>query len=489
SRHRRTAQPVRRPCRQASVSLGPPEAQDVVVIGATGDLARRKLLPALYNLHLGGLLPESGKIIGYARSELSTADFQKLAFDAVGEFSRTKVTAKRWAPFARRLEFVSGTTEGLAGVRERCSLSERLVYLSVPPSVFASSVRELGDAGLVEGTRLVVEKPFGHDLASSRELADTIHSVFSEKQIFRIDHYLGKETVQNILVFRFGNAVFERVWTRDAIDHVQFTVAESIGIESRGAFYEETGALRDILQNHVLQVLALLTMEPPSSFAPESVRDEKFKLFQAIRPLKPEDLVRGQYGPGQIAGSAVAGYRDESGVNPLSTTETFAAARLHIDNWRWSGVPFFLRTGKRLPIRSTEVTVVFRPAPVPFFASTGVDALDPNVLTIRIQPEEAIEFRFLAKVPGPEISVQQVDMGFSYDQAFKVKPAEAYERLLHDAMDGDHTLFARADSVDRAWEVVQPLLEALPPVHPYPAGAWGPPQADELISPRVWGAQ
>ena len=471
------------------MSLAPPAPQDIVIVGATGDLARRKLLPALYNLHIGGLLPKSGKIIGYARGVVSDADFRTMALGAVREFSRTKVTAKAWASFAKRLCYVSGSVEGGAGIKKRCTLPERLIYLSIPSSSFEATIRDLGEAALVEGTRLVVEKPFGHNLASSRQLAATIHKVFDEKQVFRIDHYLGKETVQNILVFRFGNAVFERVWTRDAIDHVQFTVAESIGIEGRGEFYEETGALRDILQNHVLQVLSLLTMEPPSSFAPESVRDEKYKLFQAMRPLTPGDIVRGQYARSAAGQTLIAGYREEDGVKARSTTETFAAVRLYIDNWRWSGVPFFLRTGKRLPLRCTEVTVVFRPAPVPFFAGTGVDALDPNVLTICIQPDETIQFKFLAKVPGPEIAVQQVDMNFVYDQAFNVQPAEAYERLLHDAMDGDHTLFARADSVDRAWEVVEPILEAMPPVHPYPAGSWGPPEADALIAPRVWGSQ
>ncbi len=470
------------------MSLEPPAAQDIVIVGATGDLASRKLLPALYNLCVSGLLPPEGKIIGYARGEVSDDDFRKMAHDAVQEFSRTKVTAGSWAKFAKRLSYVSGNAEGCAGIAQRCTLPERLVYLSVPPSAFEANIRALGEAGLVEGTRLIVEKPFGHNLESSRKLDATIHAVFDETQVFRIDHFLGKETVQNILVFRFGNSVFERVWSRDAIDHVQFTVSESIGIETRGAFYEETGALRDILQNHVLQVLSLLTMEPPSSFAPEAVRDEKYKLFQAMRPLTPDDLVRGQYCAGKVGAHELAGYREETGVDSKSTTETYAAMRLFIDNWRWSGVPFFLRTGKRLPIRRTEVVVVFRQAPVPFFAGTGVDALDPNVLTISIQPEESIQFRFLAKVPGPEIAVQQVAMDFCYDEAFTVQAAEAYERLLHDAMDGDNTLFARADSVDRAWQVVEPVLEALPQVHPYPAGSWGPPEADALIAPRVWGA-
>ena len=468
------------------MSLDRPEDQDIVLVGATGDLGKRKLLPALYNLHLDGLLPEQGAIIGYARGETDDAAFKMMAEAAVREFSRRPVDAAAWAPFAAKLQYVSGTKEGFAGVKARCKQERRTVYLSIPPSVFGQTVTDIGAAGLAEGTRVVVEKPFGHDLASSRALSETIHGVFDESQVFRIDHYLGKETVQNILVFRFGNAVFERVWNRDSIDHVQFTVAESIGIEGRGAFYEETGALRDILQNHVFQVLSLLTMEAPGSLKPEAVRDEKAKLFQAMRPLTSADIVRGQYGASLLAGEKVAGYRQEPGVAARSHTETFAALKLQIDNWRWSGVPFYLRTGKRLPKRITLVTIVFREAPVHLFAGTGIDALKPNMLNISIQPDEEITFEFIAKVPGQEMRVEPVEMEFSYDEAFSVQPAEAYERLIHDAMDGDHTLFARSDSVDRAWEVVKPILDHLPPVEPYQAGTWGPKGADVLIAPRLW---
>ena len=287
-------------------------------------------------------------------------------------------------------------------------------------------------------------------------------------------------------MFRFGNSIFERVWNRDAIDHIQITVAESIGIEGRGAFYEEVGALRDIIQNHVFQVLSLLTMEPPSSFKPEAIRDEKVKLFHAMQPLDPANVIRGQYSSSRVAGDDVPGYRDEEGVHPDSQTETFAALRLAIDNWRWAGVPIFLRTGKRLPRRATEVLIAFRDIPIRFFEGTGVEQLPANHLTISIQPDEEISFAFLAKVPGPEIRVKPVHMGFSYGESFMAKPAEAYERLLHEAMDGDHTLFARGDGVERAWTVVQPVLDAMPPVRPYPAGSWGPPEADELIAPRTW---
>ncbi|MCC6381356.1 MAG: glucose-6-phosphate dehydrogenase [Dehalococcoidia bacterium] len=463
-----------------------PVDQDLVLVGGTGDLARRKLLPALYNLGCGGLLPERGVIVAYARSAMSDDAFASLAKAAVAEHSRTGLDESAWPAFAARLRYVAASDGGYAGVREHCALPERLVYLSVPPSAFGSSIRELDRAGLVPGARLVVEKPFGHDLGSSRRLEEAIHAVFGEQQVFRIDHYLGKETVQNVLVFRFGNAVFERVWQRDAIDHIQFTVAETIGIEGRGAFYEETGAIRDILQNHVLQVLSLLTMEPPASFHPEAVRDEKAKLFQAMRPLLPEDVVRGQYVRGMADGEDVPGYREEPGVPSDSTTETFAAARLFIDNWRWAGVPFYLRTGKRLARRTTEVAVVFREAPVAYFGGTAVDRLKPNMLNLSIQPEERISFQFLAKIPGADVRVEPVRMDFCYDEAFRMEPAEAYERLLHDAMDGDHTLFAREDSVDRAWQVVAPVLEAPPDVCFYAAGSWGPRAANDLVQPRLW---
>ena len=468
------------------MSLKPPEDQDTIIIGATGDLARRKLLPALYNLFVRGLLPAQGRIIGYARSNLEDDEFRTRAAAAVREFSRSGFDEKAWASFAQRLTFVCAEPDGFAGVLRRCEQPRRLVYLATPPSTFPSTVRGLGEHDLVDGTRLIVEKPFGHDVASAKELENTLHEVFEEPQIFRIDHYLGKETVQNILVFRFGNSIFERVWNRDAIDHIQITVAESIGIEGRGAFYEEVGALRDIIQNHVFQVLSLLTMEPPSSFKPEAIRDEKVKLFHAMQPLDPANVVRGQYSSSRVEGDDVPGYRDEEGVHPDSQTETFVALRLAIDNWRWAGVPIFLRTGKRLPRRATEVLIAFRDIPIRFFEGTGVEQLPANHLTISIQPDEEISFAFLANVPGPEIRVKPVHMGFSYGESFMAKPAEAYERLLHEAMDGDHTLFARGDGVERAWTVVQPVLDAMPPVRPYPAGSWGPPEADELIAPRTW---
>ena len=468
------------------MSLEAPAPQDIVIIGASGDLSRRKLLPALYNLSAVGLLPKRGDIIGLARSDLSHERFREFARESVKQFSRTGFDEKVWAEFAPRLTFVRLDDEGYAHLTECTHVSERLVYLAVPPSVVPSVVRNLRDAGLVSGTRLVMEKPFGRDLASSRELNGIVHEVFGESQVFRIDHYLGKETVQNILVFRFGNSVFERVWNRDAVEHMEITVAESIGVEGRGAFYEEAGALRDIVQNHVLQVLSLLTMEPPVSLAAEAIRDEKAKVFRAMQPLDPAKTVRGQYAAGSIDGEAVPGYREEQGVAPDSATETFFAARVEIDSWRWAGVPFYLRAGKRLPRRATEVTIAFREAPLCFFEGTGVEELRPDHLVLRIQPDEGITFSFLAKQPGAEVTVQQVSMDFSYRGSFMSEPTEAYERLLHDAMDGDYTLFAREDGVERAWMVVQPALDNPAPLCTYPAGSWGPCEAEDLLAPRTW---
>ena len=468
------------------MSLRAPEDQDIVIIGGTGDLARRKLLPALYNLAVADLLPSAGSIIGLAPSDLDDDSFRALTLESIEQFSRTGLDEGSWTRLASRLTFVQLDEDGYARLAERARESERLVYLAVPPSAVPGIISSLHDASLVQGTRLVIEKPFGRDLASAKELNSTVHEVFDESQVFRIDHYLGKETVQNILVFRFGNALYERAWSREAIDHMQITVAESLGVEGRGAFYEEAGALRDIVQNHVFQVLALLTMEPPVSMAPEAIRDEKSKVFSAMRPLDPARTVRGRYVAGAVDGEEVAGYREEQGVAPDSQTETFFAARLEIDSWRWAGVPFFLRTGKRLRRRTTEVSIVFREVPLCFFEETGAQDLRPNHLVLRIQPEEEINFSFVAKQPGPEMSVQQVGMEFSYRDSFMTEPAEAYERLLHDAMEGDHTLFAREDGVERAWKVVQPVLDSPAPLCTYTAGSWGPPEADALIAPRKW---
>ena len=468
------------------MSLRAPADQDIVIIGGTGDLARRKLLPALYNLCRAGLLPVRGPIVGFARSELSDEEYRTLAREAVEEHSPSGISNDDWPAFASRLQFVCAVPEGYAGLARHLQQPARLVYVATPPSTFPEIVRELGQHGLAAGARIVIEKPFGRDLESSRSLDLALHGVFDESQIFRIDHYLGKETVQNILVFRFGNAAFERIWNRDAIEHVQITVAESIGIEGRGAFYEETGALRDIIQNHALQVLALLAMEPPSAFEAEAIRDEKAKLFHVINPVDPARVVRGQYAAGTIGGESVPAYRDEEGTSGDSNTETFAALELCIDNWRWAGVPFLLRAGKRLARRCVEIQIAFKDVPVCFFRGTDVGDVPANHLTIRVQPEESITFTFLAKVPGPDVAVQPVQMEFSYGESFMVQPAEAYERLLHDAMDGDAMLFARRDAVERAWAVIEPALRSPAPLRLYPAGTWGPREADDLIAPRAW---
>ena len=462
------------------------EPQDIVLVGATGDLARRKLLPALYNLALDGLLPDEGAVIGYARGDLSDDEFRRRAREAVSEHSRRPVDPEAWEPLARRLRFVCAREHGLEGVARRSERERRLVYLATPPSLFAETVRELAEHGLTRGGRIVIEKPFGYDLRSAEALDAALQRHLDERQIYRIDHYLGKETVQNILVFRFGNAIFERLWNRDAIDHVQITVGESIGLEGRGATYETVGAFRDILQNHVLQVVSLLTMEPPTSFEAEAIRDEKVKALHAVAPIDPGEVVLGQYTRGVIDGEPIPGYREEEGVAPDSGTESFAAARLRIDSWRWAGVPFFIRTGKRLPRRVSEVTIQFRDAPIRFFQPTQVSALSPDRLTLRLQPDEGIALSFLAKPPGPEVDARPVRMTFSYGDSFMTEPQEAYERLLYDAMDGDRTLFLRSDGVRRAWEIVDPVLSDPPPVTYYAAGSWGPPEAERLISPRAW---
>jgi glucose-6-phosphate 1-dehydrogenase len=475
--------------------LEAPQSQAIVVFGASGDLTRRKILPALYNLAAEGLLPEKRVIVGYAFADWDDDAFRAHARKSVEEFSRTGIDEEVWKPFADSLSFVPGKFEDEDGLRrlgERLTRADaesgteggRLYYLATPPSTFPVIVNGLGamGAGRPDRTRIVIEKPFGHDLASARELNTIVHTVFEETQVFRIDHYLGKETVQNLMVFRFGNSLWERVWNRDAIDHVQFTVAESIGVEGRGGYYEEAGALRDLVQNHMLQVLGFLTMEAPGSLDPEAIRDEKVKVLRAIHPLKPSDVVRGQYS----GGPSGPGYREEPNVSPDSTTETFVAAKLHIDNWRWSGVPFYLRHGKRMPERSSEVSVVFRQAPSYLFAEEGIETLPPDHLTIRIQPDEGIALSFQAKQPGAGISLQEVEMDFGYGQSFKTKPAEAYERLIHDAMEGDHTLFTREDGVERSWEIVADALANPGPVHPYPAGTWGPHEADDLIAPKQW---
>ncbi|HUS82418.1 MAG TPA: glucose-6-phosphate dehydrogenase [Dehalococcoidia bacterium] len=468
------------------MALRAPQPQDIVIMGASGDLSRRKLIPAVYNLSAASLLPAKGDIVGFARTDLGEQGFRDFARRAVQEYSYTGFDETVWSELVPRLRYLRSEGDGYSALNQFLHEKERLVYLAMPPSALPKAISGLREADLAQGTRVVVEKPFGHDLASACELNRIIHEVFHESEVFRIDHYLGKETVQNILVFRFGNSAFERIWNRDAVDHIQVTVAESIGIEGRGAYFEEVGIVRDIVQNHVLQVLSLLTMEPPSNMAPESIRDEKIKVLRAMQPLNPARTVRGQYAAGTIDGAAVPGYCQEKGVSPDSMTATFFAAQLGIDSWRWAGVPFHVRTGKRLPCRATEIVVQFRDPPLCFFEGTEVKDIPSDHLVMRIQPDEGIRFAFLAKRPGPEINVQSVGMDFNYRSSFMTTPPEAYERLLHDAMLGDHTLFMREDAAERAWAIVEPVLDNPTPTCTYPAGTWGPREAEQLIAPCAW---
>jgi len=484
-----------------------PAPAAIVIFGATGDLTQRKLMPGLYSLATQQLLPPETAIVGVARSRLSDEDFRGRMHDGVAAHGRVSLDDDIWEGFARRLSYVAAPFDDPAGFgRLRAHLERldadlgtrgnRLFYLATAPEFFPVIAEHLGGAGLAGESddgerfaRLVIEKPFGQDLESARRLNNRLNSVFRERQVYRIDHYLGKETVQNLLVLRFGNAIFEPVWNRRYVDHVQITVAEDLGVGSRGGYYDQSGALRDIVQNHMLQVLSIVAMEPPARFESREVRDEKVKVLRAIPPLDAQTArrgaVRGQYGPGWIAGERVPGYREETGVSPESNTDTFVAMRLTIDNWRWSGTPFYLRTGKRLPRRSTEVAIQFKPAPHLPFASTAVESVEPNVLTLRIQPDEGASLRFLAKVPGPTIDLRPVSMDFAYGSSFLRASPEAYERLLLDALLGDSTLFARWDEVERAWEVIQGLIDTWTeepgPFPNYDAGSWGPEEADRLI--------
>jgi glucose-6-phosphate 1-dehydrogenase len=469
------------------VALQAPNPQAIVLFGASGDLAKKKILPALYELSIQGLLPTRCAIIGYALSDWDDEAFRAHARTAIEGSARTPLTHETWRPFSESLSFVSGgfdDEEAMKRLAERLAEADkdgcdgaRLFYLAVPPPFFGTIAEQLGKIGAnTRASRIVVEKPFGNSGPSAKKLSAMIHRSFKERQVFRIDHYLGKETVQNLVVFRWANSLFERVWNRDAVDNVQLTVAESAGVEGRAQYYEGAGAIRDLLQNHMLQVLTFLTMEPPRSLEAESFRDEQVKLLRTIRPIDPADVVRGQYD----------GYRREPGVDPNSQTETYVAARVWIDNWRWEDVPFYLRHGKKLPERNTEITITFRRAPDYLFAAQHVDGLPANHLTIRIQPNEGMSLAFQAKHPGPGYELQTVRMDFDYDRSFDHATSEAYERLLHDAMDGDHTLFPREDAVERAWEIVEPILSKPTPLCEYEPGSWGPPEANQLIPNGEW---
>ncbi len=484
----------------------------VVIFGATGDLTRRKLLPALYRLTEQRVIPAEFAILGTARPVMSDDEFRSQMGQAIKEFADDEnFDESTWQSFAKRLFYIGGEFDDAAlysklkskldEVDAECNTrGNRLFYLATAPDNFGLIAGQLGQAELAapkEGswTRIIVEKPFGHDLESARALNQELAEVFEEKQIYRIDHYLGKETVQNLLVFRFANSIFEPLWNRQYIDHIQITNAEALGVEGRGAYYEKAGALRDMIQNHVFQVTSLIAMEPPASLSANGVRDEKIKAMQSVRPLPAEQIekftVRGQYGPGTVLGDTVPGYRQEPGVDPNSSTETFAALKLHFDNWRWAGVPFYLRSGKRLQKHITEIAIQFKDVPHRLF--TDADApLQPNVLVIRIQPNEGITLRFGAKLPGQAMRIRSVNMDFRYGSSFGVKPPEAYERLLLDCMLGDSTLYARRDMVERGWEIVSPIITAWQkPATDFPnyeAGSWGPQASFELIErdERKW---
>src|SRR5216683_2424982 len=476
----------------------------MVIFGAAGDLTRRKLIPSLYNLAKYNLLSREFAVIGIARNPMSTDEFRAKLVQDLKEFVAGEVDSDLQQWFERHVFYITGEFGDASTYQRLHELLQKVdkdhathgnyfYYLATAPDFFGSIVEQLASTGLMseeshQWRRVIIEKPFGRDLDSAKALNQQLLKVVSEKQIYRIDHYLGKETVQNILAFRFANSIFEPLWNRQYIDHIQITNAETIGVEGRGAYYEKAGALRDMIQNHVFQVTSLVVMEPPASLLANSVRDEKIKAMQSVRPLPADRInefaVRGQYGAGTVLGDTVPGYRQEPGVDPNSSTETFAALKLNFDNWRWAGVPFYLRSGKRLQKHITEIAIQFKDVPHRLF--TDADApLQPNVLVIRIQPNEGITLRFGAKLPGQAMRIRSVNMDFRYGSSFGVKPPEAYERLLLDCMLGDSTLYARRDMVERGWEIVTPLLEAWQqPATDFPnyeAGSWGPQAAFELI--------
>ncbi len=478
-------------------NLAMAETTSIVIFGASGDLTRRKLIPSLFSLYCKQRLPQDFRILGMARRQLDDAAFRQ----AVQTFAPDTLGEAAWPGFAERLFFLCGDFSQPPVMRElrrrlveleQGRTADRLYYLAIPPQVYEPAVVGLGEAGLMQADagwrRVVVEKPFGSSLETARALNAVLHRYLKEDQIYRIDHYLGKETVQNVLVFRFGNSIFEPIWNRNYIDHVQITVAESVGVGHRGAFYDRVGVLRDMFQNHLMQLLSLVAMEPPASFEADAIRDERVKLLSSIRPVRPEEVaahtVRARY----------RGYLEEPGVAPDSQTETYAAVRLHVDNWRWHGVPFYLRSGKRLAQKSTEIVIEFRRVPHMMFPLEPGEAIRPNRLAICVQPDEGIHLRFEAKVPDTVATMRSVDMTFHYQDAFgPCAIPEAYERLLLDALHGDQSLFIRADTIERAWSLIDPILEGwqrpdAPPLATYEPGSWGPEEAEAFIGAegRAW---
>jgi len=498
--------------RSSSIYGTSAEPCSVILFGASGDLAKRKVIPAMYDLAQHNSLGERYAIIGFARTPMTDESFRATIGEAAKTISEVgPIDPAKWNDFSSNLYYSAGEygdlnsyaqlAKRLAEIDKEKKLGgNRLFYLSTPPEVYPDIVEQLGRAGLAKPSnpnswvRIIIEKPFGRDLASARELNKIVLDVFEEKQVYRIDHYLGKDTVQNLLVLRFGNGIFEPLWNRNYVDHVQITAAETLGVERRGGFYETAGALRDMIQSHVLQLTSLTAVEPPASFDATAVRNEKLKVLQSIRPFNLEmvaqSVVRGQYAPGTVNGAKLAGYRDEPGVNPNSRTETFVAMKVLIDNWRWAGVPFYLRTGKRLAKRTTEIMIQFRCAPHIVFREREVE---PNRLVLNIQPDEGISVSFGAKRPGTEMSIGNVTMNFSYREAFGGASRSAYATLVNDCLRGDATLFDRGDSVEAAWSLVDPILDVWSAartgkVPTYPAGTWGPKESDQLLErdERQW---
>jgi glucose-6-phosphate 1-dehydrogenase len=482
-----------------------PEPCALIIFGASGDLTKRKLFPALYSLAYRQLLPEQFAIVGVARTSETDDEFRDRMKAAVQEFGRDEFREDVWQELADGMRYVSGDAgneeaafdrvgETLTELdRERGTGGNRVYYLAVPPAAFEAIVEGVGKRRSADGwTRLIVEKPFGHDLASALELNELVHRHFDESEIYRIDHYLGKETVQNMLALRFANGIFEPIWNRQFIDHIQITVAESIGIEGRAAYYEQAGTIRDIFQNHLLQLVALTAMEPPIDFTSDSVRNEKVKVLKSMHTPGPKNVVRGQYGRGYVEGEEVPGYREEPGVDPNSMTETFVAAKLFVDNWRWADTPIYVRAGKRLARRETTIAIEFKRAPHPPFEELAAEGLRPNVLLINIQPDEGVSLAIGAKVPGQGMQIRTVHMDFLYGGAFRMDMPEAYERLVLDCMRGDATLFTREDEVAEQWQLVDAIVAAWrrdrPSFPNYPSGTWGPPSSDELLQRdgRAW---